>query len=1145
MCQKVVERETAYFDHVPISKKERDRLGHTAVAEELERAVLDPKTTTIGLFGDWGTGKSGVIELLLDKLRSEKNLTPIVFDAWAHSSEPLKRQLLVAIAQHVAPNQVVDLKTRLYEEYEKPVKPEITNVFISMGLLALSFLVVGLLIASVVVVLSVWSMGEAWQWQVFWTDFGDSVVGGIAPLGMLAVIGAWAMELLKGTPWGKRTCPRVAEERLDEELAKLVKVANNQEAFRPMVIVVDELDRCTPRRVVETLELLRQFLESTGIVTVVAADHRYLSKALADKVVITKEEPLAEVEEYLDKVFQRQICLPPIHPVSLTKFTLEIVQQKNEFWGEIPELENLISILIPSTVQTPRRVKTLLNGFVTQFRLAEKRLGSECAHESLLRRAPELAKLCTIKAEFPAFYEYLSVTGRAAALVREVVKEGELSQTVIDEARHYPGLESFLRRLSDSVGNLQNGVGPKNAEEGQFQGLARYVSRTDDVSVGSHDLLYLEVPHEVFGLEPSVAENVYSFALDNQVAAIASLVGDDPVQLDSAVRYIASRLNEAIGKELANAVKSALELLSYSNAVPDEKTAALLDGSIGAARRLGSITPYSAPGRILCAGALGRIGDVRKILGDPAIVAERDSELEVKVIRAAFAASSAADSLDKDVEQFFFDTDPNVLDHLVEADPVIAEALATLLLEDPERLALRFKLPESEEEPVEAADSILAEFASLVQLGPNTGLDWQIAELAVRPELEGFADEWAKVAPETIVIAPGVGATVMRLLGALDPESWDAVLRTFKKDSLEVSDFEALSTLAIQAAEDSDHIDRLWHAMLESLRMPQDAQLADDLGVVLSDASSSEDIDVALAAYGRLVELAKVHPQEQVLDRLAGSTGTLIGRIEGMDEDTWQIAVEAIRDESLTGQMSRSSIQALSAAVVGNTALPASERTSIVLALHEYLGERPTVSSEEIGRIAESSSTTDQDSLKRLLKLRPTSGDLQVIALSLRRRGLPGFGPYRDAFFAAVQELSSDEAAGLLEILLDNEWPEDPSSQSVFFAHQGVAEDFIWRMLSVYSEQTVFGTRKYAVHVLSTAESMLETPATRLANAFAKKIRAGLAQDTRLACRNIELVVGASKSSRENLRRALSGARKTVRGRDLRRIERVLPALTS
>jgi len=81
-----------------------------------------------------------------------------------------------------------------------------------------------------------------------------------------------------------------------------------------VVVLVDDLDRCLPDTVVETLEAIRLFLSAKGMSFVIAADEDRVAEAIQQKFRIA--EPKGEDEDpaklYLHKIVQTTIPLPAL-----------------------------------------------------------------------------------------------------------------------------------------------------------------------------------------------------------------------------------------------------------------------------------------------------------------------------------------------------------------------------------------------------------------------------------------------------------------------------------------------------------------------------------------------------------------------------------------------------------------------------------------------------------------------------------------------------------------------------------------------------------------------------------------------------------------------------------------------------------------
>lgn len=107
--------------HEPdLSTFEEDRFEHQAHVETLEEIIADVEPSWhIGLFGEWGAGKSTIIELLYERIRdsnssmayesdipeSDEDFTGtlcVKTDAWKHAENSIRTELVLDLNQHIA-----------------------------------------------------------------------------------------------------------------------------------------------------------------------------------------------------------------------------------------------------------------------------------------------------------------------------------------------------------------------------------------------------------------------------------------------------------------------------------------------------------------------------------------------------------------------------------------------------------------------------------------------------------------------------------------------------------------------------------------------------------------------------------------------------------------------------------------------------------------------------------------------------------------------------------------------------------------------------------------------------------------------------------------------------------------------------------
>lgn len=105
---------------LPDSPADTDNFGaHQRLAEAIKDLVdNEPGGRTIGLEGSWGSGKSTVLNLLKHSMQDDQSVAILVFDAWAHQSDPLRRTFLETLIEYLA-HQKHWIDVALWEKRKK------------------------------------------------------------------------------------------------------------------------------------------------------------------------------------------------------------------------------------------------------------------------------------------------------------------------------------------------------------------------------------------------------------------------------------------------------------------------------------------------------------------------------------------------------------------------------------------------------------------------------------------------------------------------------------------------------------------------------------------------------------------------------------------------------------------------------------------------------------------------------------------------------------------------------------------------------------------------------------------------------------------------------------------------------------------
>ncbi|WP_226390333.1 KAP family P-loop NTPase fold protein [Penaeicola halotolerans] len=112
-----------------------------------------------------------------------------------------------------------------------------------------------------------------------------------------------------------------------KELEKFVKQADNS---KPLIFIVDELDRCRPNYSVEVLEQIKHFFSVSGIVFVLSIDKNHLASAV--KGFYGSEQ--IDSNEYLRRFIDLEYSIPKPSTEDFTKYLFEYYSFDSFFYSE-------------------------------------------------------------------------------------------------------------------------------------------------------------------------------------------------------------------------------------------------------------------------------------------------------------------------------------------------------------------------------------------------------------------------------------------------------------------------------------------------------------------------------------------------------------------------------------------------------------------------------------------------------------------------------------------------------------------------------------------------------------------------------------------------------------------------------------------
>lgn len=94
-----------------------------------------------------------------------------------------------------------------------------------------------------------------------------------------------------------------------------------------VIVLIDDLDRCNPDRIIDTLEAIKLFLSVKKTTFIIAADETVIQYAIKRKYPSIDESTVEISSEYIEKIIQLPIYIPELSSKDLENYLLLLITQ--------------------------------------------------------------------------------------------------------------------------------------------------------------------------------------------------------------------------------------------------------------------------------------------------------------------------------------------------------------------------------------------------------------------------------------------------------------------------------------------------------------------------------------------------------------------------------------------------------------------------------------------------------------------------------------------------------------------------------------------------------------------------------------------------------------------------------------------------
>jgi len=279
---------------------------------------------SIGIYGEWGTGKTTLMRQIESKLKTEKSITTVWFNAWRYERE--EQFALIPLLKKIA-YSLPDKKE--YEGLRKSIKKGIGTIRRNMPQIVTSIV----------------------------SDFVKQGIGENTENVVKAISNQLIPKIELLTEVNEKDT--IYFDGLDNIEEEIIAIREKGQPIR-IVVFIDDLDRCSPKKALEVFESVKVFLGVDGFIYIIGLSYETISK------LITAEYGKSDIkgDQYIKKIIQIPITLPEWSHDDVSKLINDFIKRgilNKKYLKIIKTNKDLIAKAVENN---PRETKRFINNFI-------------------------------------------------------------------------------------------------------------------------------------------------------------------------------------------------------------------------------------------------------------------------------------------------------------------------------------------------------------------------------------------------------------------------------------------------------------------------------------------------------------------------------------------------------------------------------------------------------------------------------------------------------------------------------------------------------------------------------------------------------------------------------------------------------------